>query len=175
MQTGFKHKKSIDLLFFCCLLDRQTRIILWGWAERTTNHYQRKQECFHMEKPTDSKGNRTGSYFSMLVYYGGDEKSRRVIRSYPLSRCTIVPCVRIIVSKNDARSAEVVLIFPAENYRKRWDLSLAAIESLRCLAKKPRCGWEVENKNDTVEFFRAGCVLPPDEAQRENCAAQRSV
>jgi len=114
-----------------------------------------------MKHPVDSRGNRTGSYFSMLVYYGGDEKSRAVIRSYPLSRCTIIPCVRIVVRKNDARAIDVLLIFPAENFRRRIEISMAAVDSLRSLAKKPRGGWEVEVKESTVEFFRAGCVLPP--------------
>jgi len=114
-----------------------------------------------MLKPVDSKGNRTGSYFSMLVYYGGDEKSRHVIRTYPLSKCTIIPCIRITVMKNDARFASMVFVYPAENVRTRVELSDRAINGLRALAKNPRGGWEVENGLVTVEFWKAGCVLPP--------------
>jgi len=114
-----------------------------------------------MLKPVDSKGNRTGSYFSMLTYYGGDERSRNVIRTCPLSQCTIIPCIRITIMKNDARSALMVFVYPAENVRTRVELSDRAINGLRALAKKPRGGWEVENGITTVEFWKPGCVLPP--------------
>jgi len=114
----------------------------------------------------DSKGNRTGSYFSMLVYYGGDEKSRAVIRNFPLHECTIIPCVRITVMKGDARSASMVIVYPAENIRTRVELSGRAINGLRALAKNPRGGWEVDNGTATVEFFKMGCVLPPARAGR---------
>lgn len=120
-----------------------------------------------MLKPVDSKGNRTGGYFSMMVYYGGDEKSREVIRTYPLSQCTIIPCIRITVMKNDARWATMVFVYPAENVRTRIELSDRAINGLRSLAKKPRGGWEVENGITTVEFWKSGCVLPPVGRVRE--------
>jgi hypothetical protein len=142
---------------------RVKRVLFEGATFRKKSFFLLEENLeVSMLKPVDSKGNRTGSYFSMLVYYGGDEKSRDVIRTYPLSECTIVPCVRITIMKNDARSASIVFVYPAENLRSRIQLSDRAINGLRALAKNPRGGWKVENEITTVEFWKPGCVLPPD-------------
>lgn len=114
-----------------------------------------------MLKPVDSKGNRTGSYFSILAYYGGDFRSQAVIRTFPLTRCTIIPCVRITISKNDARVADMEFVYPAENVRDRVELSDRAINAFRRLAKNQRGGWEFDDLGDRVQFWKAGCVLPP--------------
>jgi hypothetical protein len=114
-----------------------------------------------MLKQVDSKGVRVGSYFSMLVYYGGDVRSLAVIRTFPLSRCTIVPCVRISISKNDARWADMEFVYPAESVRDHVELSGRAINAFRRLAKNKRGGWEFDDMGDRVQFWKAGCVIPP--------------
>lgn len=116
-----------------------------------------------MHNRKDRNGIWVMDFFGMLCYYGGCERSQQVLRLFPISRCAVVPDIRISVMKKNARSARIEWVYPAFRIRKQIELNNRAIEALRRLGQKSRGGWECVEVESEVQFYKLGKLAAPGE------------
>lgn len=157
----FKREKSIDLLFFCCLLAAQTRTILEvAFAGKLPLS---KKVGNKMRERKDRNGIYVMDFFGMLCYYGGDENSKSRLRFFPISKCAVVPDIRIAVKKLNARSARIEWVYPFFRIRKQIELGPRGIAALRRLGQKNRGGWETVEVGEEIQFYKLGKLVGPGE------------
>jgi hypothetical protein len=108
-----------------------------------------------MKKHWDGKGHEILDFFGMRMYYQFDPVSLGVIMKAPPHRYEVIPTKKIMIDKDNPKTAWVYAMYPVSQTCAVVELSERHISRLRDIYSK-KLGWTVEKIGKEIWFTRPG-------------------